>query len=1340
MNINSLEIHGFGIWKNLHAERLSPGLTVFYGPNEAGKSTIMQFLRGMLYGFTPGRRAKYLPPVQGGRAGGELSLLHDRVNWTLRRWDEQQSGLGELSLIGADQRTYGEDALFGLLGEVDENTYNNVYALSLQELQELATLQETDAGRLLYEISAGLERVSLGDVLRELQTSRARLLNDGERPAQLTELLSQRDRLRSEMDQLAGEWRNRRRLQDERTELEKNISAAQQEQKILQDELRVAETAYSLRDLWSARAKLNEQLLNLGAIENIPSDAVERMDQARATLRRAAQRRQKLQKRQAQLRQRYAGYALNQNLWKQAPRILALAEHEPWLAALDQQARDAKQQSAQLEKKLSALKHQLNVANELTPVAQETQVRKLSGVLAVAKSLRQSALRLKDVRQSVLNTSGTRDDTQLEIDELLAARGESSLTAALEKTGQLAALYRRRLHLDERLAQMERNRADLEFDLREYDELQMIPTWASVGLGAVFAFGALMIMGGLFLTASYTGDRNFLMILIGAAATLVSMLFKSQLEHASARKADACQKQLGLVRRQIEQATAEIAELDGQIPEGTGPLAARLESAEYELARLEELVPLESRRVSSHQESINIRERLKQARLGYHKARKRWVAALVAAKLPETWSPRQVRELARQYQDLGHIHKQWEHTQADQDRRLREATALQTRVEQLFVETGLVPEQQSLLDNIRQLRRELNAHETQSAERKNLRQQLLKNRSRLKSLARVIHKNELQRDQLLRAVHATDERDFRERVEKYLQLADLTKRRDNYAREIHAAIQGFCGEDDLLRWFKSGSRDSLEVRLPELRQRLDTLQERLRQLFERRGALAQQLKSLAEDRRHASKQLELNIVEEKIREGVARWRALTVTQTVLDNLKAEYERERQPETLREASRYLRRLTLGQYERVWTPIGEQRLCVDDQAGQTIPVENLSRGTREQLFLALRLALTAGFSKQGRNLPLVLDDVLVNFDDVRAPAAAEVLRDFAAEGHQILLFTCHEHIGRIFKLLDVDVRRLPTHEQPDIWPEFVLADPETKIVEVIREVPKIIEVPRAEPVAVEVENRDSQPEPEVPAEPYPPAQPEPRRRRRRARGEELAPDARFVEPVDLPIVPLPIVELPIVAQPPAPPVETIRAAIDLPRHFPQPKPQKAYIPEPVVIYREAVRPAPALPARELPATPERTQVLQVFEQVFVPRVKLPVSAANVPQPPVYSVNYAERQPRPPRVELAGAASAPLPRPAVRQPQVAAVESQLRVDPPQSPRATWVAKRVNWNAEEFEGELDDQVRRERALRQALERTDVTAREAQPATMNSNADTLPGWQLVSNGTMEKIAVERVS
>ena len=51
---------------------------------------------------------------------------------------------------------------------------------------------------------------------------------------------------------------------------------------------------------------------------------------------------------------------------------------------------------------------------------------------------------------------------------------------------------------------------------------------------------------------------------------------------------------------------------------------------------------------------------------------------------------------------------------------------------------------------------------------------------------------------------------------------------------------------------------------------------------------------------------------------------------------------------------------------------------------------------------------------RRCRLVLDDVLVNFDDGRSGRAAEVLRDFGAAGHQLLVFTCHERLAERIRI--------------------------------------------------------------------------------------------------------------------------------------------------------------------------------------------------------------------------------------------------------------------------------------------------------------------------------------
>jgi uncharacterized protein YhaN len=123
---------------------------------------------------------------------------------------------------------------------------------------------------------------------------------------------------------------------------------------------------------------------------------------------------------------------------------------------------------------------------------------------------------------------------------------------------------------------------------------------------------------------------------------------------------------------------------------------------------------------------------------------------------------------------------------------------------------------------------------------------------------------------------------------------------------------------------------------------------------------------------------------------------------------------------------LQQLTAGRYSTIWTPLGKRHLCIDDDRGNSFRVEQLSNGTREQLFLAIRFAMVRDFAERGIELPLVLDDILVNFDQERTEAAVEALLKFVEDGQQVLLFTCHLHLAQLFQKRGIEPTWLPGHK--------------------------------------------------------------------------------------------------------------------------------------------------------------------------------------------------------------------------------------------------------------------------------------------------------------------------
>jgi hypothetical protein len=316
-------------------------------------------------------------------------------------------------------------------------------------------------------------------------------------------------------------------------------------------------------------------------------------------------------------------------------------------------------------------------------------------------------------------------------------------------------------------------------------------------------------------------------------------------------------------------------------------------------------------------------------------------------------------------------------------------------------------------------------YQAQRRELKNEDEELSKKQSALRrNMERLISSRQSQLTEL--GVETADQ--LEEQLGRKKEHHQLESKIHGLDERIRSILGTHVSYDAIARLLENTPANELEKRWDTLGTRTSGAEERIAQLLQRQGEIGQEMKTLAADKRLAEAKLELACLERQIHACAEHWRTLGVTTCMLEKVCEIYESERQPETLREASSFLKQLTEGKYVRVWTPLGKNALRIDNEKGQSLPLEVLSRGTREAVFISLRLSLAAAYSRRGVTLPLVLDDVLVNFDTIRATSAAKVLRDFAALGHQVVMFTCHEHIMRLFDDIGVQVRVLPNQGHP------------------------------------------------------------------------------------------------------------------------------------------------------------------------------------------------------------------------------------------------------------------------------------------------------------------------
>lgn len=150
-------------------------------------------------------------------------------------------------------------------------------------------------------------------------------------------------------------------------------------------------------------------------------------------------------------------------------------------------------------------------------------------------------------------------------------------------------------------------------------------------------------------------------------------------------------------------------------------------------------------------------------------------------------------------------------------------------------------------------------------------------------------------------------------------------------------------------------------------------------------------------------------IETRLQDDYRQLATLLIAQRSLEDAIAQWERKSQPEVYRCASRLLSQMTDG----AWCTVrmnAQGDIEVVDAIKTTRAPHLLSLGTRQQLYLSLRIALLMTAENVGKGLPIMCDDILVNFDDARRKQAVRALAELA-RSRQVILFTCHPDIAAL-----------------------------------------------------------------------------------------------------------------------------------------------------------------------------------------------------------------------------------------------------------------------------------------------------------------------------------------
>ncbi len=1027
MRITGLHIDGFGRFAERSFGPLERPVTVFYGPNEAGKSTLLEFIRRILFGF-PNRRGgiNEYPPLAGGRHGGRVTIATD-AGEVIAIDRAPGRGDGPASLTTDTGETLPAGDLPRLLGNHSRSVFQNIFAFTLDELNNETLLNDDSVNLQIY--SAGIGAMKLPDALAALDRQKSEIFRPQGRNQLIPSVLQGIENTDTKLREIAGYATEYRRQSDRLTEIERelgDVGARRLQIASEQDRLESLERAW---DHWNELVSAEQRLAELPAVESFPENGVIRLETLEAQAENARDELHSADQRVQRVRASVDQEIAHLTILDKSSEVRAL---ERGRGAFDQSVKDLPERRAELASKRSEL--ETSLANLGTDWDTD-RLDEFDLSLVVREEVAHHGERLQNAQAAVARSQTTLAQEEGTLADAVEAtqRAQSEHDAAtppdLDENGireRRRRIRQSRTTLDEfgRIEDRSRDLRALTGDGPEPDAPGPPAGRSRLLAGVLGVLGVALLVAGLWLAAATTFGAGAILAAIGAVlATVAVFWFMRGRSNGQPTASPASAR----VRGQIGEADEQLAGIRSRLQADADTLGLAalnsdtlleaedaLDAADANLRdgrQLETTLAQATERAERQtQRRDDARQSLQDARAALEAEQQAWQAWLHQRGLLGTFSPDGIQEL-RTLVDLARTHHR---DVAEMENRI---AAIQTDIDEFIgsarplaeahgfaAEWSDYPRVAGVADDIIDLHRDVSeAARTRAEAEKELEEAEQDLETRQKGQQEVAD----QITALLKSGESEDADDFR-RLDRVFQERAGLNSTISIALE---QMQRISGPGDALEALRTTlSRTDLQTIRDEVRQceaQLEEIDAQRSELDTERGSIRTTLDGLAGEEDSSRLRLERHRLSEELQGHARDWAVRTIAESLIRQAQGKFERERQPDVIRHAERFFLDVTDGAYQGVYSPLGSSEINVRDAAGNIRTPNQLSRGTREQLFLALRFGLILEMGQHSERLPVIVDEALVNFDPTRGTRAVASFIDLS-ETNQVLVFTCHPQI--------------------------------------------------------------------------------------------------------------------------------------------------------------------------------------------------------------------------------------------------------------------------------------------------------------------------------------------
>ncbi|HTY22631.1 MAG TPA: AAA family ATPase [Desulfomonilaceae bacterium] len=1059
MWIEQIFLENFGSFNQLRIDNLRPRLTVILGRNEAGKSTILEFVRSIFFGFKTriGRTNTYETPSGLPRKG--WLTVHSAVEGLLRIERVEKRGLKEGSLTISDENgnQLEPTGIPVFHAGMDRAVYESLFAFDLDQMRHLDS--ET-LRRKIMATAVGSFKVSPLDVKSRLDDRVKTLGKKSQRDSEaLWAIQAQIKDVDQKLSVLAEEPARY-------SDLKKDLESVEEKRKTISDEIRSTELALHKlnglvrhEDAWKKLHSIEAQMSDLTYAREFPVDGILRFEKMVERRRDADDSLAEAEKKLEQL---------NTHVETLNPDPIVL-EHAQSIQSLYREALQLAGRPPELEAAAAALNRSTSeVAADISEFGlgwDQERVMTSASSLAVEQEIREFAASRHECRERIhhiesritelseaLKRAQAKMQGKREELQNLAVACESFLEPAsrnellewkqhhgrirdigdrlLEKRRTMEGLISTRVDMDRKLDQLEGENAPLVppalFSL-------LVILFGGAGIG--------MIVAGLRsedLAAYAFTSIGFLIFIalpwiirwkiIGERRRLANL---RQMKDSLLDQQTAATKDLTEVEKERRTLLQELEDLKSRCSEISNSVLKNPSAGLTEVLRAEALSsaaeePVRRRQIledglRSDLAELKIEEDrltevtklLEQAEEEFEQSDGRWKDFLIARSLDESVEPDAALDLVRRLRDLkGRLRRTCELEEAL--RVLREEWDEFTgRVLELGYEMDRpVAAEISPLDQAEQWNIQVTESKEALAEKKSVLERVVENQIRLDLLVRKIREANDQIAALVGAAGVGDEESFRNLARDHDRYRSLEQERTHLVANL---VSGLNCRDEAAMRSQLQHQDWEENRksMTNLQETLDRLREESNELAAQSGRLESEISILETEEETEMLLAEKEELLARLNYAIKEWMTLKLATGLLEKTLRVYESEKQPRMLERGSEIFAEITGHAYQKILLPLDSERVKVQRADGTRIEQDHLSRGTLEQVYLSLRLAHLDVYRRTDSAIPLMMDDVLVNFDPERARRTAEVLTKFSRDSEiQVLFFTCHPHVAELF----------------------------------------------------------------------------------------------------------------------------------------------------------------------------------------------------------------------------------------------------------------------------------------------------------------------------------------